>query len=219
MDIPKVRGEARSAAGRHANRRMRRRGMVPAVVYGHNEPPATVAVSGHDLGLALEHLKHVIEVDVDGKASRYLVKDVQYDHLQKDPIHVDLMRVARDERVHVKVALELKGDPKGVHEGGELVHLIADLEVECPLNEIPEVLYQHVKHLEVGQALHIKELELPPHIKPLHDPDDIVALVRAKRGVDVEEEAAAATEGEGGAEPEVIGKSAKEGEEEARGGG
>jgi len=214
MEITTVRGEARGPGGKHRNERLRRRGLIPAVIYGHNEPPATAAVSRHDLALALEHMKHVVQMELDGKLSQYLIKDVQYDHLQKDPIHVDLMRVSLHERVHVKVALELKGEPKGIHEGGELVHLITDLEVECPLSQIPEVLYHNIKDLALGHALHVKELDLPAHIKPRHNPDDIVALVRLKRGVGVEEEAAAAPAEAATAEPEVIGKGPKEKEEE-----
>lgn len=216
MEIPSIRGEMRQPGGRHANERLRRRGLVPAVIYGHNEPPAAVALSRHDLVLALQHMKHVVRLNVGGQNTQYLVKDVQYDHLQKDPIHVDLMRAAQGERVHVKVALELKGEPIGIHEGGELVHLITDLEVECPLDEIPEVLYHNVKGLALGHVLHVKDLELPAHVKARHAPDDIVALVRPRRGVGVEAEEAIAAEAEGAAEPEVIGKGPKE--EEGEGG-
>jgi large subunit ribosomal protein L25 len=218
MDIPSIRAESRAAGGRHANERLRRHGMVPGVIYGHNTPPALVALSRHDLILALEHMKHVVQVDVESPGTNYLVKDVQFDHLQKEPIHVDLMRVSRDERVEVRVALVLKGEPKGIHEGGELVHLISDLEVECPLNEIPEVLYHNVKDLELGMTLHVKDLELPPDVKPLHEPDDVIALVRTRRGVTAEEAAAAvAAEGAAGTEPEVIARGKEEMEEDEGG--
>lgn len=214
MEIPTIRSEKREHRGRRDNERLRRSGMVPAIIYGHQEAPVMVAVSRHDLELALEHSKHVVQLDAEGQNAQYLVKEVQYDHLHKDAIHVDFMRAARDERVHVKVALELKGEPHGTHEGGELVQLIADLEVECPLNEIPEVLHENVKHLGLAEALHVKDLTLPSNVKALHAPDDIVAIVRPKRGVSVAgEEEEAATEG-GGAEPEVIGRGPKESEDE-----
>ena len=214
MEIPTVHGEPREASGRHANARLRRRGLVPAIVYGHKEAPVTVAVSVHDLKVAVGHLRHVIQVDVAGQAAQYLVKDVQYDHLQKEPVHVDLRRVAAGDRVHVKVGLVLKGDPKGVHEGGELIHLLTDLELECPLAEIPEVLYHNIKDLDLGQALHIKDLELPPNVKPMHNPDDIIALVRVKRGEEGEAVVEAAPAAATTAEPEVIGKGPKEAEGE-----
>ena len=214
MEIASIQGEKREPAGRHACERLRRRGLVPGVVYGHNRPPETVAVSRHDLMLALEHLQHVIRLEIGGKRKQYLIKDVQYDHLQKEPIHVDLMRVSLKERVHVKVALELKGEPRGTHEGGVLVQLISDLDVECPLTAIPEVLYQNVKELGLAEALHVKDLELPPNLKPVPGPDEIVAIVRPRRGVSVaaaEEEEAVK---EASAGPEVIGKGPQETEAE-----
>lgn len=218
MEIANIRGETRTRGGRHANDRLRSRGLVPAVIYGHQQDPETVAVFRHDLELALKHMSHVIRLEVDGTQTQYLIKEVQYDHFQRLPVHVDLMRVDPDERVHIKVALELTGEPKGTHEGGELVHIITDLEVECPLHEIPEVLHHNVKSLELGHALHVKDLTLPPGIKPLSDPDEIVAVVRPKRGVQVAEgEEEEAPPEKKGAEPEVIGKGPKE--EEGHAGG
>jgi large subunit ribosomal protein L25 len=212
MQIANLKGEPRQPGNRNANRRLRNRGLVPAVIYGHEEQPVTVALSLHDLLLALEHLQHVIDLDINGRRTRYLVKDVQYDHLQKTPIHVDLMRVAPNERVRVRVPVELKGEPHGVHEGGVLVHVIADLEVECRLLEIPEIIRPDVAHLGVGQVLHVKEIELPAGVQAAHDPDDIVATVRAKRGVqaEAEEEGAEEVTAEASKEPEVIGRTGKE---------
>ncbi len=217
MELTNIHGETRQPGGRHANERLRRRGLVPAVIYGHNQPPEAVAVSRHDLELALEHARKVIQLDVDGRQSQYLLKEVQYDHLQKDPIHLDLVRVSAGERVRVKVPVVLKGDAKGVREGGELVQLITDLEVECPLTEIPESLHHKVDELDIGHALHVKEVALPPNVTAKHAPDDIIAVVRTKRGEEVEAAPAeAAAAAEGAAEPEVISKGVKEkGEEEA----
>lgn len=213
MEIAKIRGEARQPGNRHANQRLRRRGLIPGVIYGHGQEPETVAVSQHDLELVLGHA-HVVQLDMaDGEGKQYLIKEVQYDHLQKDLVHIDLMRVEAHERVEVKVRVELKGEPKGMHEGGELVQLITDLEIECPLLSIPDVITHNVKELGLDEILHVRDLALPPEVKPLHEPDEIVAVVRLKK---VEEEvvpaAAAPVEGAeaAGAEPEVITKRAKE---------
>lgn len=217
MEIAKIRGEARQPGNRHANERLRRRGLIPAVIYGHGEEPETVAVSQHDLELVLGHA-HVVQLDVAaGEGKVYLIKDVQYDHLQKDLVHIDLMRVDAHERVEVKVRLALKGEPKGIHDGGELVQLITDLEIECPLLSIPDVITHNVKELDVDDILHVRDLTLPPEVKPLNEPDDIVAIVRLKK-VEEEAVAAAAAPVEGaeaaGAQPEVI-KRAKEEEASA----
>ncbi len=220
MEIAKIRGEARQPGNRHANERLRRRGLIPAVIYGHGQKPETVAVSQHDLELVLGHAVHVVQLDLQGQEKQYLIKDVQYDHLQKDLVHVDLMRVEAHERVAVKVRVELKGEPQGVHEGGELVQLITDLEIECPLLAIPGAITHNVKELGLDQNLHVRDLVLPPDVTALHEPDEIVAVVRTKKGL-LEEAVPAAAVAEGAeaaaAEPEVIGKRAKE-EEPGAGG-
>ena len=225
MEIAVIQGETRKPGGRHANRRLRKRGLVPAVIYGHEQTPETVALSRHDLLLALDHARHVIRVAIDKQETQYLLKDVQFDHLQQEPIHADLMRVNPDERVRVSVAIEFRGEPHGVHEGGDLIHILTDLDIECPLLNIPKVLKVPIDHLGVGQTLHVRELELPEGITTHHNPDDVVATVRARRGglgtaAEEEAEAEAAAEAEkASAEPEVIGRAAKEEESKGEGGG
>ena len=221
MQIAVIQGETRKTGGRHANRRLRRRGLVPAVIYGHERTPETIALSRHDLLLALEHAQHVVKVSVDQQETQYLLKDVQFDHLQHEPIHADLMRVDPSERVRVNVGIEFRGEPHGIHEGGELIHVLTDLDIECPLLNIPERLQVKVDHLGVGQTLHVGELELPQGVTTHHKPDDVVATVRAKRGgleAAAEEEAEAEPE-EAGAQPEVIGRAAKEEESKGEGEG
>ncbi len=201
MEIALVQGQKRSPGGRHANERLRRGGFIPAVIYGHGETPETVAVSRHDLDIALGHGQHVIKLKIDGQESQYLVKEVQYDHLQRDPLHVDLMRVDAAERVHVQVRLELRGTPIGTKEGGILNQLLGDLEIECPLLEIPEVIRANVESLKLNQGLHIREIEIPAGMKLLHNPEELVCVVRPPKA-----EVEAATTLEGVAEPEVIAK-------------
>lgn len=218
MEIGIVNGASRKVAGRHANERLRRSGMIPGIIYGHGENPETVSVSLHDLEQVLLHNAHVIKLRTDAHEDQYLLKDVQYDHLQKTPVHVDLMRVSADERVEVKVPIELRGTPKGVGAGSVLVQLLSDLEVECLLLQIPESIRANVSHLELGGQLKVSELELPADVKALNGPNELVAIVRA--ATIVEPVAAAAVEGEAGdaKEPEVIGRVAKEEPEEEAGG-
>lgn len=212
MQIASVTGETREVGGRHANERLRRRGMIPAVIYGHNQTPETIALSRHDLELALEKLQHVVSLKMGGKETAFLLKEVQYDHLERTPMHVDLMRVDENERVRVNVPMELRGTPIGVTEGGEMVMVINELHVECPLLEIPEQIRVKIDHLKIGDSIHVKEIELPPNVKATHAPDDVVLLVRTKK---VATDAAAPVEGAVVAEPEVIGRQAKEEEPEA----
>lgn len=215
MDIATIQGETRTLGGRHANDRLRRQGLVPAVIYGHGKDPEYVSLSRHDMELALAHLQHVVQLKVGGREQQYLIKDVQYDHLQKTPIHVDLMRVDPNERVRVKVAIDLRGTPAGTLKGGTLVQVLAEAEIECLLLKIPESIRARVDHLELNDMLHVREIEVPPDVKILHSPDDIVAVVHPPRTtVTPEAEAAAPAEG---AEPEVISKGVKEEAEDEAG--
>lgn len=215
MEVVSLKSERREPAGRKANARLRRRGLIPGIIYGHKKDPETVAVSLRELNLSLERMAHVLKLDVTGN-EQFLIKDVQYDHLQRTPIHIDLLRVNPDERVTVKVSIELRGTPAGTHEGGTLVQVLTDLELECLLTNIPESLRPSVADLGLSESLHVKDLELPQGAKSLHADDDVVAVVRAPRGgADAEDTPAVEDEEADGKEPERIGRTAKEAEEKA----
>lgn len=213
MEIAKIAAEQRQDRGRKANRRLRDRGMIPAIIYGHNEAPEMISLSAHDLELALEHLAHVIEVQHNGQPAQFLIKDVQYDHLGKDVLHIDLMRVDKDERVDVKVAVVLKGVAPGVQEGGDLVHGLNELDLNCSVLNIPETIEVNVGKLHLNDTITIAQITLPDGVTALHEADEVIASVRPKRTVH-EEEAGAPVEGEeGAAEPEVIRRERKAEEE------
>ncbi|MFQ5590533.1 MAG: 50S ribosomal protein L25 [Phycisphaerae bacterium] len=214
MESMAVHVEPRSERGTRACRALRKQGRLPAVVYGHNEPVELISLSHHDIEVALAHGARVLTVDRQGTSSQYLIKDVQYDHFDTTPLHVDLTRVDLNERVRVSVAIELRGVPKGVSEGGVLDQLMPDLEVECTVTEIPDTLHPVVTHLHVGEALLVKELGLPGGVVALADQDAQVAVVRALAIAEAIEEPAEepAAEGE---EPERIGRVRKEEGEQA----
>jgi large subunit ribosomal protein L25 len=215
MEIATVAGATRIPGGRNANERVRRSGMVPAVIYGHGEAPESLALSAHDLEQALGKLAHVVRVKSGAKETIYLLKDVQYDHLQRHPLHVDLMRVDQNERVEVAVPIELRGTAHGTTVGGELVLVLADLHIECPLLQIPDSIRVKVDHLDIGMSVHVKDLELPAGVTPTHGPEDVVCLCRHKKA---EVAVVAPLEAETSKEPEVIerGKKEEEAAEEAK---
>jgi large subunit ribosomal protein L25 len=214
MQIATMRGEPREAGGRNSNERVRRAGMVPGVIYGHGEANETVAIPLHELVGVLAKQAHVVKLAMGGAEKQYFIKDVQYDHLQKTPVHIDLLRVDPNERIRVKVPVELRGTPAGLSVGGEIIQPISDIEIECKLVEIPETIRVKIDHLNLGMAIHIKELELPPDVKALHHAEEVVVSVRLKK-IDTATPAAAPAEGAAAtAEPEVIGRVAKEKPEE-----
>jgi large subunit ribosomal protein L25 len=203
-----VNANVRSELGSRANKRLRDKGLLPGVIYGHKEAIVPVTLPKKEVVNHLNKGAHVFDLAVDGKSEKVLVKDVQFDHLGMEVIHVDFARVSMDERVTVTVPVELKGTPKGEADGGVLQQIVATLEVECLVTDIPDAIRHNVNDLGLDAVLHVKDLTLPPGVKALQDPEVIVATVREIK----EEEAAPAVEGES-AEPEVIGrKAAEEGE-------
>ena len=211
MDIAKLEAEARQARGTGEARRLRKQGKLPAIIYGHGEPPQNIAVDQHELNLVLGHGKRIVDLAMGGAAQAALIKDVQFDYLGTNPVHVDFMRVDRDERVTVSVPLDFKGSPAGVVEGGVFVHEQVDIEVECLATEIPESIRVNVGALKIGDSLHIRELELPEGLKAITPAETVVCSVKAKRE---EEEAPAVAAEAGPGEPEIIGRKEKEGEAE-----
>ena len=200
----KVRGEL----GSRRNKRLRDAGFVPGVIYGHKEAVVPVTLPKKELVGHLNHGAHLFSLALEGKSENVLVKDVQWDHLGIEVLHVDFTRVDLNERVEVTVPLILKGEPKGEAEGGVLTQVISDIQIECLVTQIPEDIKHNVSEMGLNDVVHISDLKLPDGVRALQDPDQIVASVK-----EIAEEAPAEV-AEGAAEPEVIGK-AEEGAEGA----
>src|SRR5438270_10027055 len=199
-----VTAKARSELGSRANKRLRDSGFIPGVIYGHKEAVVPVTLPKKETVGYLNRGAHLFDLAVDGRSEKVLVKEVQYDHLGIEVIHVDFARVSLDEKVEVTVPLEFKGTPKGEADGGVLQQLISDLEIECLVTDIPTSIRVNVADLGVDDVLHVSDLQLPAGVRPLQDGDLLVATVK----IIEEEEAApaAAAAAEGAAEPEVIGR-------------
>ena len=204
-----VTAQPRSELGSRENKRLRDKGFIPGVIYGHKEAVVPVTLPKKEVVGYLDKGAHVFDIAMGGKSEKVLVKEVQYDHLGMEVLHVDFARVSLDERVEVTVPLELKGEPKGEAEGGVLQQIVAELEIECLVTEIPDAIRHNVSEMALGDVVHIKDLKLPPGVKALQDEDLIVATVK-----EIAEEAPAEAP-EGSAEPEVIGRKPEEGEEGA----
>ena len=205
----KVKAQNRTELGSRAMKRIRDKGQVPAVIYGHKQAVLPITLDKKEVSSHINKGAHLFDLDVAGTSETVLVKEAQYDHLGIQLLHVDFSRVSLDEKVKVKVPLELKGTPKGEAEGGKLQQIIAELDVECVVVSIPDLIRHVVTEMEMDSVLHIKDLQFPEGVKPLQDPELIVAMVR-----EVKEDVIAPVAAEVAApEPEVIG--AKEREEKA----
>lgn len=215
MEQMTLTAEPRTELGTRQARRFREQGRLPVIIYGHNEPPEAVWLAEHEVEVALAHGQRMLKVKTSGGEKQYLIKEVQYDHLDRTPIHLDLARVDLHEKVQVRVGIQLRGEAKGVAEGGILSLLMPDIEVECLVTDIPETLHPIITELGLNESLLVKDLSLPRGVTALEEPDAVVAIVRPKAAEEVEEEEKPA-EGEEAAEPERIGRARKE-EAEAEG--
>lgn len=202
--------QVRDHIGSRAAAAVRKGGRVPAILYGHQQEPVAISLDAHDFIAGLHRGHRLMDITVDGKAQTALIKALQYDHLGRDVIHADLMRVDVTEVIKVMVPVELKGVPKGAKEGGVLEAQMTRLEVQCLAINIPAVIVVSVKDLDVGQAIHAGEVQLPEGVTLASPAELIVAACRVVAEVKTTEQVEAETP----VAPEVIGAE-KEPEEAA----
>lgn len=197
--------EVREGRGSRKAQELRANGKIPAIVYGMKKDIVKIALPGALAETIIHSGTHTMQIVLNGKNETVLIQDVQYDYLNRDIEHVDLMRVDPNQKVSVSVPLEFRGTAKGTKEGGILETQLTELELEVRALEIPDVIRVNVEGLELHQAIHAREVALPAGAKLLNPPEVIVCQVRTVR-----EEAAAGEVETGPAEPEVIGKKKEE---------
>jgi large subunit ribosomal protein L25 len=203
--------EKRDGRGSRAADKLRKTGRIPAVVYGHKEATVAVSLSGEEVQTVLRHKVQIVDLKFDGAVQKAQIREVQWDHLGKEVLHVDLKRVSVDERIEISVPVELRGIAPGVTSGGVLDQPIHSLRIECLAVAVPESIRVNVMELQQGAAIYVRDLQLPPGVKALDDADAVVVHVTIPQA---EPEAAAAPAAEQ-AEPEIIGRKAAEEEGEA----
>lgn len=205
-----LKAEKRDQTGTKATAQIRKAGRIPGIVYGHKKEPIAISLDAHSLVQSLHHGHRLFDIQIGRKKDKVLLKDLQYDYLGKDIIHIDLIRVDVSELVKVTVPIELKGMAKGTHEGGIIEEHLDHLEIECKVTDIPESIIVLVKEIGVGDSLHAGDVELPEGIKLVTSSSQVIVtcslVAAAKSTEELEEEVPAA--------PEVIGEVKEEGSEE-----
>src|SRR3989475_8431257 len=205
--------EARSGTGKGPARQTRREKKVPAVIYGHGRPtqPLTVDALALEKALAgVEPASTVIELAVDGKKTKVLIREIQRHAIRPDIIHVDFYEIHADEKIRLKIPVHLVGTPDGVRNaGGVLDQVMREVEIEGLPEHIPDRVELDVTALKIGDSLHTRDLTIPNAVI-LTGADLTIATVVPPRAEEVAAPAAEApTEV---AEPELIRK-VREGEE------
>jgi large subunit ribosomal protein L25 len=203
----KLKAQKRTVIGRNAIKKIKKEGLVPGVIYGSQAEPMALQVEARALTSVLAHAlsEHVlVELEiVDGSQSNNrlaLIQEVQHHPLKRQLLHVDFHAVSATEKITSEVPIEAVGDALGVRTfGGLLEYSLRTLEVECFPQDLPEIVRIDVTNLNIGEALHVRDIPLPSGVESLTDGDlTVVSVVASRVGEEVVETA------ETPATPEVI---------------
>ena len=198
----------REETGTGNAREARRNGVVPGVIYGGDKAPVSVGVKFNELLKAInsgQFLSNMVEVSHDGKTQKVLTKDVQFHPVTDAPVHVDFYRVTEKTIIDVNVSAVFVGEDvsPGMKQGGALNVVRYNIEVKCPAGSIPESIEVDISGMEIGDSIHLSEVELPKGVKPgISDRDVTIATIVASRtSKTADEEAAEGEAAEGEAAP------------------
>ena len=177
--------ETRDRAGKGASRALRREGRVPAVVYGNNQEPETIHVEEKALVKALgtgHFMNSVVEIEIGGKKTRTLPKDVAFHVVNDRPLHVDFLRISKDAKVEVAVPVHFVNEEAspGLKRGGVLNVVRHDLELVCDASKIPDEITIDVTGYDIGDSIHISNVTLPAgSVSAITDRDFTIATIVA----------------------------------------
>lgn len=200
----KLVGEIRKSLGSLTSRRLRRSGRIPGNLYGHKQAPVPFSITAESFAPVVRGAVKVVDIELDGKTDKAIVRELQWDTFGTQVQHIDLVRIDPDERLQIEVPIELRGTAPGLLGGGVLEYGVRALRIECLAHMIPDHIAVKVGELQMNQAIHVKDLECPPGMVFIDDPETVIVRVVHLQAAEL---------GEGGApvQPEVIGR--KPGEE------
>ncbi len=205
MASAQLSGNVRDNGGKGVARSLRTSGRIPAVIYGHGREPQSLSVDTRELEKLLSHISAentVIDLTVDGKSARTLIREIQRHPFKRQILHVDFQELVAGEKVIVRVPILLIGVPAGVRmDGGVLDQTLRELEVEVDPANIPNHVEIDVTELLIGASIHASDITLPEGVEIVGDADASVCVISAPRAA-IEETVAEAVDTS--AEPEVI---------------
>jgi large subunit ribosomal protein L25 len=181
----------RGDKGKGAARRLRAKGLVPAVVYGHGMDPVHLTIDAREL----LHLLHtdagtnvLVDLRVDHDQLLAIPREIQRDHIKGQFIHVDFLQVARDEKITVDVPVHLTGESHGVKEGGVVEHHLWTLQVECLPQDVPTAIEADISNLGINESLKVADVPAGERFTILTSLEEVVVSVVPPQVLKVEEE-------------------------------
>lgn len=198
-DIIELKVEPREGVGKGAARAIRRKGLVPGVIYGDKKDPQPITIEYRPLWKHVQtgsFLSTVYSLNVDGKKVQVIPRDIQFDPVRDVPLHVDFLRLAKGAKVTVEVPVQFLNEDKspGLKRGGVMNIVRHEIELSCPATDIPEAIEADISGLDIGDSLHISDITLPDNVTlTITDRDFTIATIA---GAVAEAEPEEETEGE-----------------------
>ena len=189
--------QARTDLGKGASRRLRHAANIPAVVYGGNKAAESVTILAKEIAKLFENeaaYSHVIELNVDGTKQNVIVKAMQRHPSKQFIMHADFVRVVAGQKLTAIVPVHFVGEDAPVKKGGEISHVLNEIEVTCLPKDLPEFIEVDLSALEIGAIVHLSDLKAPKGVEFValaHGDDKAVANVHAPRVAPEAEEGAA----------------------------
>jgi large subunit ribosomal protein L25 len=209
MEIHELTAKKREESGKSKARQLRRKGFLPAVLYGHDNSTLPLAVPAKSFKSLLQteagvHVLLKLNIDGVNEKPTVVVKELQQDSIKDAILHVDFQRVALNEKITASVPVTLVGDSVGLRQGGVLQHGLWEVEVEALPVDLPERIEADISNLNIGDVLHVGDLTPPPKVEIKTPAEDVIATILPPT---IQEEVAPAEESK---EPEVVGKAEQE---------
>ena len=205
-DLVEMKAAKRDTTGSAAARQMRKRELVPAIIYGGNKEAQNISVERKAVWRQLEtghFLSTVYMLDLDGEKVRVIPRDIQLDVVRDFPLHVDFMRVSKSSRIDVEVSVHFLDEDKspGLKRGGVLNIVRHTIELSCPADAIPESIEFSLTGLDIGDSIHISAATLPDNVtSTITDRDFTIATIAASSAMKPEAEEEGVSGEEGGSE-------------------
>lgn len=203
-DSTELKAEVRERVGKGASRAIRRAGRIPAIIYGGKTGPEPISLDYGDVMKQVQtghFLSTVYTIDVNGKKTRVVPREVQFDPVRDFVEHVDFLRITKKSRVDVEVPIHVFNEEKspGLRRGGALNIVRHEIELSCPAESIPDAIEIDLAGLDIGDAIHISQITLPPDVTPTITDRDFTVLTIVGAAAAAEEAEEEQPEGE---EPE-----------------
>jgi large subunit ribosomal protein L25 len=204
----------RAETGKNAVKKVRKAGLIPAILYGRRRDPVPLAVGRKELLGALQTGGRNVLIDLriarngEAESETVMISEIQRNYLRREILHVDLHEISLTEKLEARVPVVLVGTPEGVAAGtGVISQQLRELVVRCLPTQIPDRIVVSVAELKVGDSLHVRDIPVPEGIEFVTAPEEVIVSVVVPKEEEVAAPAAAA---EGVVEPEVVGRAAEE---------